>query len=226
MKSYSVFFAILLITLPTSLAQNKNELIYSIDVQGAITVPADKIVFTISLTEENENPQTVYDNHKIVEQKLIDFLNYLSIPDSNITYSLLSITKSNKSKKDKIVFKTSQNVRFVLFDLEKYEDVQIGLLQNGVYVFRSAFSTTHEEEAKRMGIENAIITAQKEAEIFAENIGMKVSRIVGVEAIVREGLHSEGVYMTVSTSRDVLFDIPQSFQARTKIKIKFALVSK
>ena len=77
-----------------------------------------------------------------------------------------------------------------------------------------------------MGIENAIITAQKEAEIFAENIGMKISRIVEVEAIVREGLHSKGVYMTVSTSRDVLYDIPQSFQAHTKIKMKFALVSK
>jgi len=62
--------------------------------------------------------------------------------------------------------------------------------------------------------------------MFAENIGMKVSRIVEVEAAVREGLYSEGVYMTVSTSRDVLYDIPQSFQASTKIKIKFALVSK
>lgn len=217
------FLTVLSLSALNVLAQ-PNETTFTVEVKSTVEAPADKISFRISIALKNTNPELLLKQHDEIEQRLLALLEELNMPDSTIKFSLLTVRKV-KSKKDIIMLESRQSVIFELIDFSKYFDVQIGLLTNGIYTFQPFFSTTQIEDAKKRGVKKALETAQREAELYAENLNMKVGRVVEIESTVRDGPPYNGSTYFQSVTSKRLLEIPQQISVKTSVKVKYSLVS-
>jgi uncharacterized protein YggE len=222
---YRIVVLLTIITLSfLSIFAQSNETIYTAEVRSSVQAPADKISFRISIALNNTDPELLLKQHDETEQKLLALLEQLNIPDSTIKFSLLNVRKA-KTKKDDFRIESRQSVIFNITDFSKYFDVQIGLLNIGIQTFQPVFSTTHIEDAKKRGVKKALESAQKEAELYAENLNMRVSRVIEIESRVSDDFPYGGAtYLQSGTSKKLL-DIPQQINVQSSVKVKFALVS-
>jgi len=226
---YKIIFLLTTISLYSlNFFAQSNETIFTAQVRSSIEAPADKISIRVSITLGNADPELLLKQHSETENKLLELLGELNIPDSTIQFSLLNVRKT-KSKKDESIFESNQTVIFDITDFKKYFNVQIGLLNIGIHSFQPVFSTTHIENTKKRGVKNALEMARREAELYAENLDMKVGRVVEIESNVRDDYHyggpyGSGTYMQSGTTKELL-EIPQQISVLTLVKVKFALVS-
>lgn len=194
----------------------------TVESSSTVYVVADILYFDIKLSAENSDPQIVYNEHKLLEDKLIKLLNDFSIPDTSIQYSLLSIRKKNRNSDEKI-FSSSQNVKIVFKGVSKYQDFQIALLSNGFYEFRSGFGSSQVKKARKDGYKSALKNAKRDANIIAETLGKKVGDIIEISTRTndfRQLNHSTEIRIPSVHS---LIEIEQSVAARTNLKVVFGL---
>ena len=222
---YKIIYFLTALSLTTfSLSAQPNETTFTVEVKSTVEAPADKISFRISIALTNNDPELLLKQHNETEQKLLALLEELNIPDSTIKFSLLNVRKA-KTKKDELRLDSRQSVIFELTDFSKYFDVQIGLLTIGIQTFQPIFSTTHIEDAKKRGVKKALETAKKEAELYAENLNMKVSRVVEIESRVSDDFPYGGATYFQSGTSKKLLEIPQQISVQSSVRVKFALVS-
>jgi len=222
---YKIIYFLTALSLTTfSLSAQPHETTFTVEVKSTVEAPADKISFRISIALTNNDPELLLKQHNETEQKLLALLEELNIPDSTIKFSLLNVRKA-KTKKDELRLDSRQSVIFELTNFSKYFDVQIGLLTIGIQTFTPVFSTTHIEDAKKRGVKKALETAKKEAELYAENLNMKVSRVVEIESRVSDDFPYGGATYFQSGTSKKLLEIPQQISVRSSVRVKFALVS-
>ena len=99
------------------------------------------------------------------------------------------------------------------------------LLKSGINEFRSIFSSTKTEEAQKEGIKILIQSAKREAETYAENLGLKVYKVIEIDTKMRKLRGGEGVFFTAKSNVDYsLLEIPQSYRVKLFANISFALI--
>ncbi|VAX21615.1 hypothetical protein MNBD_IGNAVI01-1002 [hydrothermal vent metagenome] len=205
--------------------QTNEPTIFKITAQSEVSVLADVIVFQITISEENNDPEQAYRIHKEKESKLAKLIKDLGIEDTAISYSLLSISKS-RMQKNKGAYKTSQKIKLELKDFSLYEKIQIELLKNGINEFKSVFSSDKAEKTREEGIRKLIEAAEKEAKTYADNLGLKVGRVISIDTKTRRYRSSDAVYFTAKPDVDIsLLEIPQSYNVKLFANISFALVN-
>jgi uncharacterized protein YggE len=224
---YNLKYVLTIITLSAlSIFAQSNETIFTAQVRSSVEAPADKISIRVNITLRNADPESLLKQHTEKENRLLALLEELNIPDSTIRFSLLSVRKA-KSKKDELIVESKQTVVFAVTDFSKYFDVQIGLLNIGIHSIHPVFSTTHFEDTKKRGVKNALEMAREEAELYADNLNMKINRVVEIESNVRDDYPYGGPYGSVqSGTTKSLLEIPQQISVLTLVKVKYALVGK
>jgi len=216
---------ILIIILSTVVfGQNDEPTIFKITAQSEVSVLADVIIFQITISEENNDPEQAYNKHKEKEAKLAKLISDLGIEDSSVSYSLLSIKKLRRPKNNGI-YQTSQEIKLKLKDFSLYEKVQIELLKNGINEFKSIFSSDKVEKVREEGIKKLVEAAQNEAKIYADNLGLKVGKVISIDTKTRRYRGGNPVFFTAKPDVDFsLLDIPQSYTVKLFANISFALV--
>ncbi len=223
MKKLIITFAVLISTV--LLGQTEKPTIFKITANSEISVKADLIIFQISISEENSSPEEAYRIHKEKESKLADLIKNSGIADSSVSYSLLSISKSRMKNKEEL-YRTNQKIKLVLHNFDQYEKLQIKLLKNGINEFRSTFSSTKIEEIRKEGIKKLTQAAKREAEIYADNLGLKVGGVIEISSNnrSRRGARSAAYLVASSASESSLLEIPQSYSVNFSANFTFALV--
>lgn len=207
-----------------TLAQNLRSNSININSNAVIRIPATEILFTIRLNEKDEDPQKVYDKHKLVEQNLANQLREFGIKDSNVTYTLMNISEVNKYNEKQSVFRTFQEVNVKIEDISDYERFQISLLKNGISDFRASFSAKSDEKVKDRLIEKAISQAKQKAEKIAMEIGKQLTGVLEVNTHMNE-IRPQRV-SSMKMQGDLgsgLNDIPQFVEFRTNLNIRFGI---
>ncbi|MCC7095409.1 MAG: hypothetical protein IT277_14580, partial [Ignavibacteriaceae bacterium] len=92
------------------LAQDSDQPSILISTYSVTQIPADAIYFSLTLSSKSEDPKKAFDDHKKLEQKLLNLFNEFEIADSNVGYSLLYIGKTPAFTKETPGYMTRQVV--------------------------------------------------------------------------------------------------------------------
>jgi len=204
-------------------AQSAKQSTVKIQTFATIKVPADEIIFTINLSASEKDAQKAYEKHQSQEKNLIPLLHKFGVPDSLITYSLMDISKS-RNRKNKIDFRTRQNINVKIRDIKQYEPFQIALLSNGINDFRATFSSSQKEKAMEQVPLKGLEQAKKEAQVIADKLGRKLGKILEVATQRYRQSLSRGEALTIVSDVGSLMEIQQFIEYSTNITVTFELI--
>lgn len=152
--------------------------------EGSASFPADNMIYTIWLTSRDSSDVVrLHNNHKIMENKLIQVLNQYKIPSEAIKYHPMTIGKNNSYFDDphKAQYLESRQWVEVNFGkIQDYPDFESSLAKAGLLDFTARFGSSKEVEAESLATQIAIQKAKKQAEDISLLINRKIDRISNV----------------------------------------------
>lgn len=200
--------------------------------EATMEIPADRVVFNISLRfNDLTNIQTAYSKHKKAENQLLDFLKSNNIPNSNISYTLISIGQEtdfdSQTRKKTFSFGTTQNISVKIEDVKKYAEFMIKLISVGFTDVSTSFTSSQENEFRDILIKKAIETAQKKAEVMAKASNRtihQISKISDTDETDTVFRYNDLSYSTTtSPNGSGITEIPQTITKSYSIKVVFEL---
>ena len=217
----SIISVLLLLAGGTLYCQEYTDTEFKINAEAVLSVPADVINFQIIISEENNSSEMAFNEHKKLEKKLFEMLEDFSVADSDIIYSLLNVREKRIAGKQ-TVYQTMQRINFPIYNFNKYEKLQISLLNAGISEFKSSFNSTKTDSVKEEIIKMLIKNANREAKIYAENLGMKVERITKIETSTRRFNRPEQIFFVARSEEGFNpLEIPQMYNIKLSAVFTF-----
>lgn len=154
----------------------------SINSSATVDIPADQLVFNININAEADNPQEAYKQHQKQEQLLLDLLTEHQIKEENISFQPISISNINTHRDlPEPRIRTRQQVSLTLSDFDRYEEIQIALIEGGYDDFNGQFISTESDNGKDQALKDALNSARQKAELIAEQGGLSLTGIHSVD---------------------------------------------
>jgi uncharacterized protein YggE len=154
----------------------------SINSSATVDIPADQLVFNININAESESPQEAFKQHQKREQLLVDLLKEHQIEEENISFQPISISNINTHRNDQEPrIRTRQQVSLTLSDFDRYEEIQIALIEGGYDDFSGQFISTESDNGKDQALKDALNSARQKAELIAEQSGLSLTGIHSVD---------------------------------------------
>lgn len=198
----------------------------TINMSATEQVPADLIIFNITINAEADTPQEAFDLHKQREAVLASLLQDLEVNEEDINYQPIRINKRNVNNSRDRYSVTNQQVSVSFSDFDLYEKIQLTLINNGFDMFNGRFSSTKMEEGKEKALSAAIEAARERAEFIAEATGVSISKVKTIN-------YSDRVFMPYQESADIsmmrsapapsMMDFAQTVSVTTSISIVYEI---
>lgn len=228
MRPLSIFLILMLFVGCKATAQpmhpTQNEQIITISTSATELLPADQIIFNITINAEEESPQLAFNRHKEMETELASMLKEMDIDETNIRFQPVRISKSYRNDRKDQYSQTNQQVQVTFSDFALYEELQIALINTGFNSFNASFSSSKIAEGKNTALKKAIETAKEKASIIAQSAGV---RLGGIKSI-SYGDFSVQPFQELRTSADFslakapsLMDFEQTVAVTANISIEF-----
>ncbi|NGP76016.1 SIMPL domain-containing protein [Balneolaceae bacterium YR4-1] len=227
MRSYWLLLVLFLIPF-TLKAQDRG--VITISSEGSVELPADIIQFTVNLNAEGDSPQKAYNLHKEREKVLVQLLDKYAVEEEDINFEPVSVSKTNLGRpytKEESVYQTRQMVSLRLSDFDVYEKIQISLIEQDFDNFSGNFLSTKAGEGKDTALQRAIRAAKEKAAIIAQEAGIKIGRIVGIDYSHRQigPVYARSQEMlSVQSSDSQLMKYDQVVTVTANITIKFQII--
>ncbi|MDJ1471809.1 SIMPL domain-containing protein [Cytophagaceae bacterium DM2B3-1] len=202
--------------------------------EAKIEVPADQILFTISLQATHPSDvNAVYEQHQAQEKKLVALLKNLKIPDRNIEYSLMSVNKEFDYETKEPSISSSQQITFHIDSIQLYTQVQTRLIKEGFTEIDSDFTSSQIHKVEKDILEQAITNAREKATILANASGRKLHKVVKIADIdENDPAYNYSTappkvatlrFAGISTDDSTLLNVVQFIQLATRVKVVFSL---
>ncbi len=202
--------------------QTKEHKTINIDAAATVTIPADIVVFNLNLKADAPAAKMAYQLHKEQEKNLLKLIDSFNIPDSNITYSLMRISRRAPYNNNPERFETYQTVEIKLNSVKQYDDFQINLLDGGIYNFGSNFSSSQIDEAKKDALNNALQKAESDAKQIALQIGKKIGGVLEVNFGTRPNIQRQDVMMMTDAKASIT-EIPQQLTVSVQVNVVYEI---
>ncbi|MEX0647605.1 MAG: SIMPL domain-containing protein [Balneolaceae bacterium] len=194
----------------------------SVDAVGKVTVPADIIQFQIQLTRYNESARAAFHAHKELEEFLTELLLEEGISSENIKTEPIGI--HSRSRGEQYGFQTSQSVILNLDNIDKFEVMQLILIENNFDTFSGQFSSSKVSGAEDEALAKAMAEAERQAKILAEAAGRSLGDI---QSIYHSGSPSPfpaaRMEMSYDASGGSLLQFEQSVPVQKNVQVVFEL---
>lgn len=225
MKSKLLFLlSFVLLTATAVFAQNTDKDFILVESDSKIEIPAQEITFSIELEMTDTVAQSAYNGMKELEKNFMPLLKKFEIPDSNISYSLTSLSKGGGYNNRRVNYIAKESVVIRLNDFKQYEPFQLALLSIGINQFHGQFSAIQIGKEREIGFKEALEKAKKEAELICKNIDRKLGKVLEVESRNRDYVVTSGLTATgIVVQGGKLIDLPQHVNLYTKVKVKYEL---
>lgn len=239
MKISHLLFSFLSITLicSNSLSQQSNDTDKIVVIGSAtIEVPADRVTMNIQLSFSDKlDAKKAYDQHKEAESQLVQLFRDSHIPDSVITYSLLSFNREPDytRQSQEQVFRTHQTVKILMTDISACPVFELKLVSKGFVSLSENYESSKSSWAEKEAIQMAVKQARAKAEIIAEAAGRKIKKVIKIsdtedtEPIIARYYEPYARIMSYSTAmpQSSLSAIPQILSVSKQIKAIFELAN-
>ncbi|SHF41690.1 Uncharacterized conserved protein YggE, contains kinase-interacting SIMPL domain [Fodinibius roseus] len=178
MRTLSLLLALFLVTGAIQAQDNA----ISIHSSASVELPADRIAFNINLNAEATNPQEAFDLHKEREEVLLELLKKHQIEEENIDFEPIAISRTNVHRQDQESrIRTRQSVTLTLSDFDRYEEIQVALIESGYDEFNGNFVSSKAESGKDEALRQALKTAREKAELIAKESDLQLDGIQSID---------------------------------------------
>lgn len=229
MRTSLICALFLLLTLNLQ-AQDPNRRTLNINESGAVTVPADIIIFNIEINAEAKTPQEAYELHKEREQRLVELLKEHGIAEEDIRYQPISIHRNRVDTRmnggSETVAQTRQSVTLTMRDFDIFETIQVELIEADFDQFNTHFAASETEKAKDDALQEAITNARQKAELIAEETGGAVGQVVEVTYGTPSIQRGFEMAMRADASSGSMMQFEQSVTVTVSVAVQFQLESR
>lgn len=176
MKKFILLFAFVFSLVAVGQDNERNQGIY-VTGEGIEKIKPDQVVIKSQIEHEGLQPADVKSKNDETVDKIIKFLKNEQIAEKNIKTDYVNLNKRYNYNDKSYTYVASQAISITLEDLENYEGIIMGLLENGLtgiqgIQFKSSEMEEHKTEARR----KAILDARRKAEEFAAPLNQEVGK--------------------------------------------------
>lgn len=185
----SIFLSIFILSL-TSFAQSNTD-ISIISTRGTATVyvEPDEALLNFSIITEGEDLREARQMNSEISKRTISYLKEAGIEAKHIQTRYLNVGVRYRNYRDKNTryFEASQSFNVCVTDLDRYEEIMLGLLEEGIHNLSSpTFRTTKLRETKDEARRKAIVAAREKAEMLAQELGQSIGKAHSITEVVAE----------------------------------------
>lgn len=173
---------VLLVTMMATMAHAQStdsKLIPQISVagEGKVKVTPDQVQVRFGVQNTGKDAAEVKKINDETVDKVLKFIKKFGIPTSDVQTTSVSLYKSYDYEKKKHNFNASQTICILLKNVAKYDELMMGLVDNGInnisdVEFKSSKLEEHKSEARKLAIKDA----QKKAQDYAGALNQKVGK--------------------------------------------------
>ncbi len=178
MKKIVLF--LFLVTQTTMFAQESKQVPQiSVNGEGRIKLVPDRVEINLGVKNFGKDAAEVKKLNDETVDKVLKYIKKFGIPASDFKTTQVSLNKTYDYDKKKQTYQASQTIAIVLKDLTKYDQLMMGLMDNGVnsidnVEFKSSKMEQHKSEARKL----AILDAKKKAEDYVSVLNQKVGKAI------------------------------------------------
>lgn len=156
-----------------------NQSTISVSGVAKITLPANQVSFSISVSENDPEAKIVIENTRKKMTRLVTLLkNRKNIKGLKTDYVQLNNRNYGDKRND---FYASQSLNFTLTDLSQYDALLTELLNAGANgVNQTQFGNSESEKQQDLLLELALRDAKMKAERMAEAYGQKIGKAISI----------------------------------------------
>jgi uncharacterized protein len=145
--------------------------------EGKIKVKPDQVVVNFGVENIGKDAQEVKKLNDENVEKVVKFIKKFGILTSDFQTTNVSLNRNYDYDKKKYNFQASQSIKITLKDISKYDELMMGLVDNGINnISNVEFKSTEIEKFKSAARKLAIKDAKKKAEDFVSVLGQKVGK--------------------------------------------------
>lgn len=151
----------------------------SVNGEGRIKVVPDRVEINLGVKNFGKDAAEVKKLNDETVDKVLKYIKKFGIPASDFKTTQVSLNKTYDYEKKKQTYQASQSISIVLKDITKYDELMMGLVDNGInsidnVEFKSSKMEQHKSEARKL----AILDAKKKAEDYVSVLNQKVGKAI------------------------------------------------
>jgi len=190
-RSIPFFFLLSLGMLFSANAQNMSHAPALVTVTGSSKLYAepDEVHFSININTEGQDLLAAKQQNAALTAKAISYLKSQGVEDRHIQTQYLSVNVQYRGR-DKVDprYIANQSIRVCLIDISKFEEVNIGLLKQGITGINGPnFKTSKQEELLDKARLEAVIDAREKARALANELGQKIGPAYSITDVKQNG---------------------------------------
>ncbi|WP_264509906.1 SIMPL domain-containing protein [Flavobacterium sp. N1719] len=149
--------------------------------QGKVKVAPDYAVITFGVENTGKDVAEVKKSNDEAVDKVIKFLKKFGIAGTEYQTSDVSLGRNYDESKKKYAYQASQTLTVTLRDLSKYDELTMGLLDNGINSISGVeFKSTKIEELRSQARKLATQDALKRAQDYVAPLNQKVGKAITI----------------------------------------------
>jgi len=136
----------------------------------------DEVHFTININTEGADLLQAKQENSLLASKAISYLQRQGVEDRHIQTQYLNVSVQYRNReKTNPRYIATQSIRVCLKEVAKFEEVNIGLLKQGITGINGpSFKTSKQEELLDKARLKAVVDAQNKAKALANELGQKI----------------------------------------------------
>ncbi|MBN8565765.1 MAG: SIMPL domain-containing protein [Flavobacteriales bacterium] len=147
--------------------------------EGKVTVQPDQAIINFGVQNTGKDAAEVKKMNDETVDKVMKFIKKFGILSNDVQTTNVSLHKSYDYEKKKHHYQASQSISITLKDIKKYDELMMGLVDNGINnISNVEFKSSKIEEHKVTARKQAILDAKKKAEDFATALNQKVGKAI------------------------------------------------
>ncbi|MEO2063018.1 MAG: SIMPL domain-containing protein [Christiangramia sp.] len=177
----NVMLALALFAAIPLFAQNQKPSV-SVNGEGTVQVIPDEVVIKSRIEHEGEDAAQVKKQNDQVVNQIIKYLKSQGVAEKDIETDYMNLNKRYKNyEQGTFIYVANQAISITLHDLDSYEQIMKGLLENGLnridgIQFESSEKEKFEAEARKM----AVLDAKRKASELLKPLGHEVGQPISL----------------------------------------------
>ena len=153
----------------------------SVNGEGKIKVTPDKVIVNFGVENSGKEAADVKKLNDETVDKVVKFIKKFGIPTSDFQTTNVSLNRDYDYDKKKYNFRASQTITIILKDVSKYDNLMMGLVDNGINTITNvSFESSKIEDFKSEARKLAIKDAKHKAEDYVTALGQKMGKAISV----------------------------------------------
>lgn len=154
----------------------------SVSGEGIIKVMPDRVLIHTGIENTGKDAKEVKNLNDATIDKVIKFLKNFGIQPQDYQTTQVRLFRSYDSDKKRNVFKATQTLKITLKEVSKYDELMIGLMDQGINQIQGIeFTSSEMEKHKAEARKQAVVQAKKKAEDYVSVLGQKVGKALLID---------------------------------------------